>query len=222
MCSKIMLAVAVAGNSLMAVAAEPRIVREGTEWCNIWVPERESKLPHVLLIGDSITQAYSQPVADLLKGQAVVARMATSKSLGDPLFLAEVALVVDQGPFAIIHFNNGLHGWGYTEEEYERAFPELLKLLKDRAQGAKLIWGSITPIRSTTDLSKFEDRHPRIVKRNEIATRMVAAQQIPIDDLFTLVENHPEYHSTDGVHFNGEGVKVQSQQVAEAIKAILK
>lgn len=219
---RFLVAIALIGSSPILVAEEPRVVREDTEWCNIWVPQRASKLPHVLLVGDSITQAYSQPVSDLLKDRAVVARLTTSKSLGDPLFLAEVALVVDQGPFAVIHFNNGLHGWGYTEAEYEQAYPQLLELLKNRAPGAKLIWGSITPVRTTTDLNRYEDRHPRIVQRNEIAKRLVSQQQIPIDDLFALVENNPEYYSADGVHFNADGVKVQSQQVAEAIKAALK
>ena len=37
-------------------AAEPRISREAIEWCNIWIPDaNETKLPRVLLIGDSIT-----------------------------------------------------------------------------------------------------------------------------------------------------------------------
>ena len=39
-------------------AEEPHIARESIEWCNIWIPDANgTKLPRVLLIGDSITGA---------------------------------------------------------------------------------------------------------------------------------------------------------------------
>jgi hypothetical protein len=38
------------------------------EWCNIWIPDANgTKLPRVLLIGDSITQGYYPKVAENLK-----------------------------------------------------------------------------------------------------------------------------------------------------------
>ena len=66
----------------------------------------------MLLIGDSITQGYYGQVAERLKGKASVARLTTSKSVGDPALLAEVALVLGQCRFDVVHFNNGLHGLG--------------------------------------------------------------------------------------------------------------
>jgi formylmethanofuran dehydrogenase subunit E len=50
-----------------ATAEAPHISREGIEWCNVWITEANgTKLPRVLLIGDSITGGYGQPVADSL------------------------------------------------------------------------------------------------------------------------------------------------------------
>lgn len=69
------------------------VVREDTEWLDVWLPNTNSHdLPRVLLIGDSITRGYGPQVEADLKGKAYVGRMATSKSLGDPALLEEVAL----------------------------------------------------------------------------------------------------------------------------------
>jgi len=128
------LAMTTAIGVMTAQAEESHISREAIEWCNIWIPDtNETKLPRVLLIGDSITGGYGPKVADALKGKVSVARLTTSKSIGDPALLAEVALVLGQCRFDVVHFNNGLHGWGYTEEEYQQHFPELLATIRKHA-----------------------------------------------------------------------------------------
>ena len=129
-----------------SAAPAPHVARESIEWADIWIPEANgTTLPRVLLIGDSITRGYYPQVAEKLKGKASVARLATSKSLGDPVLLAEVALVLDQCRFDVVHFNNGLHGWGYTEAGYGKAFPELVATIRKHAPKAKLIWATTTP-----------------------------------------------------------------------------
>ena len=40
---------------------------------------------------------------------------------------------------------------------------------------------------------------------------------IPTNNLYGLVEQHPDWHSTDGVHFNGKGKEAQAKQVAESV-----
>ena len=42
----------------LTTAADRVVPREGTEWCNIWMPNaNKHDLPRVLLIGDSINDA---------------------------------------------------------------------------------------------------------------------------------------------------------------------
>src|ERR1700744_2027415 len=83
--------------------------RENIEWLDVWIPDTNATgLPRILLIGDSITREYDPVVEKSLKGKAYVARLATSKSLGDPLLLDQVALVLREQHFDIIHFNNGM------------------------------------------------------------------------------------------------------------------
>ena len=199
-------------------AEEPRIARESIEWADIWVPEASgTKLPRVLLIGDSITKGYYARVAEKLKDKASVARLATSKSIGDPAFLAEVSLVLSQYRFDVVHFNNGLHGWGYSEEEYQKHFPELLATIRKHAPQAKLIWATITPVRDTADLTKLSERTDRVKARNKIAEPIIAREGIAVNDLYNLVKDHPDYWKKDGVHFSEKGVAAEAEQVSQRV-----
>ncbi|MCX7007765.1 MAG: SGNH/GDSL hydrolase family protein [Kiritimatiellaeota bacterium] len=205
-----------------AQAAEPLVKREPIEWCDIWIAHStETALPRVLLIGDSITRGYSKEVEHKLDGRAYVGRLATSKSLGDGALLEEIALVLRQYKFAVIHFNNGMHGWTYTEEEYGRAFPQLLALFKQLQPQARLIWATTTPVREGKEL-KLASRTERVKARNQLAQEFVAKAGIPVDDLFALCVEHPEFSSTDGVHASAKGIAAQAAQVAASITAQLR
>ena len=90
-----------------APAAVPASAHESIEWCDIWISHaNETNLPRVLLFGDSITRDYYPGVEKHLEGKAYVARLATSRFASDPVLLQEIALVLDNTKFDIIHFNN--------------------------------------------------------------------------------------------------------------------
>jgi lysophospholipase L1-like esterase len=215
------LAAAISAN--VGTAAEsPHIARETIEWCNIWIPDaNETKLPRVLLIGDSITGGYGPKVEEALKGKASVARLTTSKSIGDPVLLTEVALVLGQCCFDVVHFNNGLHGSGYSEEEYTKHFPELLATIRREAPQAKLIWATTTLVRQAGNLGVIAEETKRVEARNKIAEGIVGREKIAVNDLFGLVKDHPKYWSADGVHFNAQGIAAQAAQVATRIAEAL-
>jgi lysophospholipase L1-like esterase len=206
-----------------AVAAPKKMVREDIEWLDVWLPNsNDHDLPRVLLIGDSITRGYGQQVEANLKGKAYVGRMATSKSLGDPALLDEVALALKQQAVDVIHFNNGMHGEGYSEDEYAAALPGLLATLRRYAPNAKLIWASTTDVRQRNHLEEADPKTERIIQRNRAAAGIVQKQGIPIDDLFSLVRGHPEYHAPDGVHFNEKGSEILAAQVSKSIEKLLR
>lgn len=177
--------------------------------------------PRVLLMGDSITRGYYKTVEDKLKGKAIVCRLATSKSLGDPGLLDEVRLVLGQATFDVVHFNNGMHGWGYTEDEYAKAIPDLVATIRKGAPAAKLVWASTTPVRVNGKVDQLDPKTDRVKARNTAAAEVMAKEKIPTDDLFALVADKPEWFSNDGVHLNAKGSTAMGEQVAREIRLLL-
>ncbi len=197
--------------------------RESIEWCDIYVTNVNTEaLPRVLLIGDSICLNYCGQVTRDLAGKYACGHLATSFSICAAAYEKHLAFVLDQYRFAVIHFNNGLHGWEYDEEAYAKSLPRVLDFMARRSSGSKLIWASSTPFRKKGALNEFDaETIDRLRERNRIAGEIVASRGIPIDDLFSLVEDHPEFYSEDACHFNPVGQEVLGHRVAESIRAVV-
>lgn len=201
--------------TLLCFGEDRRIVTEKIEWTYSDQPAPTNPaLPNVLLIGDSITRAYYPAVAKNLDGKANVYYFATSASIGDerlPRQLAEYYKMIHIA-FNVVHLNNGMHGWGYTEDEYAQYFGEALAAVRAGAPGAKLVWASTTPVRKDkTDGAT----NARIEARNKIAARVIG-METKIDDQYSLMKSHEDLHSDD-VHYNSEGCTLEAAQVAEII-----
>ena len=179
----------------------------------------DAKLPNVLLVGDSITRNYYPEVQRQLANIANVYLFAASTSLGDPRLLHQLAEFskMEAVPFKVVHFNNGMHGWTYSEEEYRAAFPSYLHALHKIAPKASFIWATITPV-------KVEDTpgptNARIEARNRIAQTFISHAGIPLDDQHALMAQHADLYE-DHVHFNTAGAVIQGQQVAQFIRSSL-
>lgn len=196
--------------------------RESIEWLDVWMPNtNDAGLPRILLIGNSITRGYYPEVQKKLAGKAYVARLATSKSVGDPGLLKEIKLIMNYYKFDIVHFNNGLHGWEYTEEQYRKAFPAFVKMIRKNAPHAILIWATTTPVRTKADM--LDQRTERIKVRNQVALDYIKKHhEIIIDDLWALTINHPDfYQGGDGTHPNPLGYKAIGEKVSEVLSAHL-
>jgi hypothetical protein len=198
-------------------ASRPEI----TEWTWEVRPEQvDRQLPNVLLVGDSITRNYFPAVQHELSGRANVYLFAASTSLGDPRLdsqLNEFA-ALEGVKFSVVHFNNGMHGWSYTEKEYATSFPSYVATLRKIASGAHLIWASTTPVKKDSPLGPS---NKRIKVRNAEALQIVNRDLIAVDDQYTLMLRYPNLY-LDDVHFNPEGSSLQGRQVVSTIEKYLK
>jgi hypothetical protein len=175
-------------------------------------------LPNVLLVGDSITRAYFPEVAKQFVGKANVYLFATSCSAGDPRLPGQLHTYFQTSPnFSVIHFNNGMHGWGYDDKTFAAALPDMVKAIRKDNPASRLIWATITPVRQDKASGAS---NARVDARNAAALKVMSRDGIRIDDQHALMEGHGDLH-LDDVHFNDDGSRIEGDQAAKLIDSIL-
>jgi acyl-CoA thioesterase-1 len=209
--------------TLLAAFVPPEVARS----------QEEKQLPRVLIIGDSISIGYTEPVRKQLKGVALVFRP-NENCQHTAHGLARINAWLGKEKWDVIHFNWGIWdthmlsakgGLVQNEAKFEgemriRHTPEryrenLVKLVDTMEKtGAKLIWASTTPIMSRTG-KRFDD----IKKYNAVAEKVMRERMIPVNDLYGYVlPNAKEWQSGDKVHFNAVGNENLAKRVAESIR----
>ena len=198
--------------------------------------EDDPSLPRVLLIGDSISIAYTLPTRSELKGIANVHRIPTN---GGPTSkgLQNIEKWLGKSKWDVIHFNWGLHDLCYRHpeskaqgrrdkvkgtvthgvEEYAANLEKLVVRLKKT--GAALIFATTTPVPENEVGRKSGDDE----LYNRAALVVMKNHKIEVNDLHAVMAGKmSEFASKPGdVHFKSEGSKLLADQVAGSIKKAL-
>lgn len=198
-------------------------------------PVKASSRQKILIIGDSISIGYTDPVRNNLEGVADVYRPSVNcQHTG--YGLAHIQEWLGTNHWDVIHFNFGI--WDthlldaqgnlvyteetpsstngirvrHTSEQYRENLSKLVEILK--GTGATLIWASTTPIMYRTG-----ERFEAIPTLNRIAAELMKSQGIAIDDLYEFVLPHvKEWQSPDQCHFNALGNEQLGKQAATCIQ----
>src|SRR5580700_8825783 len=147
-------------------------------------------LPRVMVIGDSISIGYTEPVRAELTNKANVHRIPENgadtltgvKNLDKWLGLAK---------WDVIHFNFGLHDLKIMEGgKHQVSLPDYetnLRTIVQRLQrsGARLIWATTTPV-PDAEVSPPR-RSADVIAYNAVAAKVMTESGIAIDDLYALV-----------------------------------
>ncbi len=203
-------------------------------------PKSAGSLPRVLIVGDSISIGYTEPVRKNLKGIADVFRP-SGNCQDTGVGLAQIRNWLGTSQWEVIHFNFGI--WdthfldaqgalvrgedkpGFEErmaragirlrhppEQYRANLIQIVEILK--GTGARLIWASSTPV-----MHRKGERLEAIPTLNRVAAEVMQSQGVAIDDLYAFVMPHvKEWQSADQAHFTDEGYRQLAGQVSDCIK----
>lgn len=198
----------------------PELIRENIEWVNLrWDHSPDTTRPRVLLVGDSISNGYHGTVSARLEGFANVDLMATSKAISDPAILRETRYATEDYKHALVHFNNGLHGWHLSVDDYATSLRAYVEFLRELVPNAKLIWANSTPMTVNGQPETLcPEMNPKVLARNAAAAPIMREFGIPVNDLYGLVVGKAELRSGDAAHFSAAGRELQGKQVAEIIR----
>lgn len=223
--TKIIIALSIL--TIVFISCKPlKITREDIEWSDFWWGhEGDTTKPRVLFIGNSISRGYFTAVSTRLSGKANCDRYATSRSIEDPSLYSETKMAMANYHHKVIHFNNGLHGWHLTNEQYEKGLRKYVKFLQaNKCKGCVLIYSLTTPYPSIAAGQKLDPiKNQVVMDRNRIARKIMEENNIPVIDLYGLMEPELEkYSGSKGdVHYNKEGYERLAEKISVEILKLI-
>lgn len=171
--------------------------------------------PRVLLIGDSICNAYHGAVRELTGTRVNISFWASSKCVTHKDYLRELDYILDTNPCDLILFNNGLHSLETDVKNWENAYKSVINFILDKMPGAKLSAVLSTPLKNA-------ELTARSAKLNEIVKTVANENNIPILDLFTPMDKlERETYWRDCYHFKDSAVNIQADLISEHIFGLL-
>lgn len=203
-----------------ATEADPRLHADGKGWRLDKATVKDPNRPRVLLIGDSILNGYLRPVTAALDGKAYVDAWVNpyAQSLHLNKLLSEV---LANGPYDVVHFNMGLHGWQKgrikdgTFEPLTKAYVEVIKTALPKA---RIIWASSTPVTVKGKPTELDTEiNPIIIEHNRMAAKVMAECAVPVNDFYALLAPKLEWARGDQFHWKTEAYQVLARNAADAI-----
>ena len=178
-------------------------------------------LPRVLLIGDSISIGYTEPVRTFLPDKANLHRI-PENAAATLTGIKNLDRWLGTAKWDVIHFNFGLHDLKFMDDgkhqvpiaDYETNLRTIVQRLQKT--GAQLIWATTTPVPDAE--VNPPRRNADVIVYNSAAARIMTEAGIPIDDLYALVSPRlPELQLPANVHYTLPGYNVLGHQVAESV-----
>ena len=203
--------------------------------------EREGPL-RVLILGDSISIAYTPVVRELFGEEAVVVRPTVGEGAkaenceGTTKGLEALGrwLKIDGGGFDVIHYNFGLHDVKRVDPKTRKTsnnpehpqqaplevyYAQLLDITEALEEtGATLVFATTTPVPQgrVRPYRKPQD----VVRYNGMGVSLAMSRGIAVNDLYAFVlPRLGELQRPGNVHFLPAGTRALAKEVVRAIRA---
>lgn len=201
------------GDFYLPIHKKQKVAGQSNAWDFV---EDDPNLPRVLLLGDSVSRAYTKTVRSELAGKANVHR-APANCGPTKRGLEKLDVWLGDGEWDIVHFNFGIHDRNLPVDEYADQLGQIVERLKKT--GATLYWASTTPI---PDSPAKKYVASSIVERNAAAATVMEEHSVETNNLYkAMMPRVAEFENPDDVHFNGPGNEFLGQQVAEFLESRL-
>lgn len=190
---------------------------ENYEWDNVWWDTTgNEEAARALYIGDSISCATRRLATAASEGKILFDGFGTSKAVDNPYFIPALRMFAEQqGHRDVIFFNNGLHGWRLSEEEYAEYYEKLVCFMLEEYKDTPLVLVLITFVTN-------EERNKRVIARNEKARAIAEKYGLDTVDLYAVSQSVKEYIRPDGVHFSQEGSEAFAAALVECARKYCK
>jgi hypothetical protein len=205
-----------------ATEADPRLHADGKGWRLSKAGIKDPSLPRVLLIGDSILNGYNQEVIAALSGKANVDVWV------HPYFQSEalntlLAGVLSEGPYDVVHFNMGLHGWPkgrIKDGTFEPLTKAFIEVIRTKLPKARIIWASSTPVmlgERGKPKQLDTELNATILEHNRMAARVMQEMGVPINDFHALLADKLDLSVGDKFHWRAPAYKILAEAATASI-----
>lgn len=204
-----------------AVETDPRLHSDGKGWKLDQAKIVDPKRPRVLLIGDSILGGHLKQTIAALDGKAYVDGWMNPYNQSEHLNKNILPMVLANGPYDIVHFNMGLHGWQEgrikpgTFEPLTKAYVEVIKA---KLPNAKIIWASSTPVTVKDKPAELDPEiNPTIIEHNRMAAKVMAEMNVPVNDFYSLLVDKRNLARGDRFHWTAPAYQLLADMTVESI-----
>ena len=209
------------------VESDPRLHSDGKGWKLNQATIKDPKRPRVLLVGDSILSGYMAHVIKALEGKAYVDAWVNPYNQSDHLNKVILPDVLAKGPYDVIHFNMGLHGWQEGRIKpgtFEPLTKGYVDVIKSKLPHAKIIWASSTPVLLEGDVKKLDPViNANILEQNRMAAKVMGEANVPVNDFYALLVDKLELArgGKDKFHWNSPAYKILGDKCVESVLTAL-
>jgi len=205
------------------VETDPRLHSDGKGWKLNQATIKDPKRPRVLLIGDSILSGYMAHAIKALDGKAYVDAWVNPYNQSEHLNKNILPGVLAKGPYDVVHFNMGLHGWPEGRIKpgtFEPLTKGYVEVIRAKLPKAKILWASSTPVLLGGDVKKLDPViNGNILEQNRIADKVMAECGVPVSDFYAMLVDKLELArgGKDKFHWTAPAYKILGDKCAEAV-----
>ena len=193
-------------------------------------PVDKPDLPRVMIVGDSISIAYTPIVRKLLDGVANVHRPKTNcrwSAFGDD----HIEEWLGDSKWDVIHFNFGLWDWyGWRQEtkatpqSYANSLESIIQKIRKKSDATLLFAITTPPCLEAERNAHIVVSEDRAEEFNKAALAVMKKHKVGINNLYDLILKRRSELQLAGndVHYNQKGREILAKQVALRIKQVLR